>query len=286
MKTKSKTVWYISAIISMTFMGSLGFFVRNISASVEIITLARFGIGLVLLTLYLLATGKSQHFKTRFSYPTIFSGFFLALAVIFYFIAIQNTTLAAAVFLLYLGPVIATILTAIFLKEKLTFLNIVLLLCAFFGFFLLLEFDYEVISKWSRGEFYGSLAALMYALTILFNRMIHKDISPYTRTFYQFISALIILIPFALINFQTVPISDYSWLFAIGLIHGFIALLLYITAIKHLKAFEFGTVSYIEPVVASGIGFMVYNESIAVLQILGGVIILGCGFGQMVLEKK
>jgi len=60
---------------------------------------------------------------------------------------------------------------------------------------------------------------------------------------------------------------------AIGLFQGFLAISLFTFAVKHLKTFEYGTVSYIEPLIASLIGVFLYSESLTLFQFVGCTII-------------
>ncbi|TDJ03845.1 MAG: EamA/RhaT family transporter, partial [Deltaproteobacteria bacterium] len=133
--SNSKTIGYTAAIISTVLLGSVGIFVRNIEVDEYVITVARLGIGFLFLILFLLPKKDIPKLKLKnLSFPLISTGILLALTMLFYMKAINNTSLANAVFLLYLGPLIATGLTAIFLKEKFTYLNVGLLCLAFLGF--------------------------------------------------------------------------------------------------------------------------------------------------------
>jgi len=70
------------------------------------------------------------------------------------------------------------------------------------------------------------------------------------------------------------------------LFQGFLATTLLVTAIKYLKTIEYGTISYIEPLVASIIGFMLYSEQLSSLQFIGYAIVLSVGVLQIVSTKK
>ncbi len=286
--SNSKTIGYTAAIISTVLLGSVGIFVRNIEVDEYVITVARLGIGFIFLIIFLIPRREIPRLRLRnFSLSLISTGILLALTMLFYMKAINSTSLANAVFLLYLGPLIATGLTAIFLKEKFTYLNVGLLCLAFLGFLFLLEFKLSFSLYNSQGFLWGVGAAICYALYIVLNRIIPSDTNSMTRSFYQFLFGLIIMLPFLFTTTNlSITIKDIYWLIGIAFFQGFLAITLIIIAIKNLKAVEYGTISYIEPLVASLIGFILYSEQLSTLQLIGCAIVFSGGLIQVVITKN
>ncbi len=286
--SNSKTIGYSAAIISTVLLGSVGIFVRNIEVDEYVITVARLGIGFLFLIIFLLPKNNIPKLKLKnFSFPLISTGILLALTMLFYMKAISSTSLANAVFLLYLGPLLATGLTAIFLKEKFTYLNVGLLSLAFLGFLFLIEFKFSFNFSNSQGFLWGIGSAIFYALYIVLNRIIPSDINSMTRSFYQFLFGLIIMLPFLFTTTNlSITIKDVYWLTGIAFFQGFLAITLIILAIKNLKAIEYGTISYVEPLVASLIGFILYNEKLTMLQLIGCAIVFTGGLIQVVKTKN
>lgn len=286
--SNSKTIGYTAAIISTVLLGSVGIFVRNIEVDEYVITVARLGIGFIFLIIFLIPRREIPRLRLRnFSLSLISTGILLALTMLFYMKAINSASLANAVFLLYLGPLIATGLTAIFLKEKFTYLNVGLLCLAFLGFLFLLEFKLSFSFYNSQGFLWGAGAAICYALYIVLNRIIPNDVNSMTRSFYQFLFGLIIMLPFLFTATNpSITIKDIYWLIGIAFFQGFLAITLIIIAIKNLKAVEYGTISYIEPLVASLIGFILYSEQLSTLQLIGCAIVFTGGLIQVVITKE
>jgi drug/metabolite transporter (DMT)-like permease len=71
-----------------------------------------------------------------------------------------------------------------------------------------------------------------------------------------------------------------------GFFQGFLAVTLMIFSIVYLKAYQYGTISYLEPVVASLAGLVLYDETITLQQALGGILILSSGVTQILLAVK
>lgn len=283
----TKLTGYIAVILSTVLLGAMGIFVRNISANGYVITFARLGVGLLFLIVFLLLRGELKNIQLKYlSFSLAATGILLAVTSLCYINAINNTTLANAVFLLYLGPLLGVGLTSLFLKEKFTPLNALLLIFAFVGFLFLLEFKISFNKTDSIGNLWGGGAALCYALYVVFNRNIQENVPTLTRSFYQLLIGTLVIVPFLDATLFDVTTKDIYWLVAIGFFHGFFAFSLIILALKHLKAVEYGTISYIEPIIASLIGFLIYSESLTLFQSIGCAIVLIGGIIQIVTSNK
>jgi drug/metabolite transporter (DMT)-like permease len=81
-------------------------------------------------------------------------------------------------------------------------------------------------------------------------------------------------------------LEDLPWLLAAGFFQGFLGLTFMIFAIRHLTVYEFGILSYLEPVTATLIGVMIYAEPMSPLQAVGGSLILLSGLAQIWLTQS
>lgn len=195
--SSNKNLGYATSIFASILLGCEGIYVRNINIDEFIITIARLGIGLIFIALYLLV--RNQFPKIEFkdiSFPLIISGLLLGLIMFFYMQAINLIPLSSAVFLLYLGPIIAVGISYLIFKEPATKLNFILIALAFVGFLCLLEFKISFDLSKSKGVLLGAAAGLCYALYIVLNRRIPNNIDSMHRSFYQFLFGFIILLPF------------------------------------------------------------------------------------------
>ncbi|MFT5169444.1 MAG: drug/metabolite transporter (DMT)-like permease [Lysobacterales bacterium] len=274
---------YTAAIVSTILLGSIGIFVRNVTASATVITFTRVGFGLVFLTLFIILTKGIKQLKlAKFSLPLLITGVLLALTSLCYINAINHTSLANAVFLLYIGPIIAVGMATILLKEKFTALSGGLLCLAFLGVLFILEFNISFNKTETTGLLWGIGAALCYALYIILNRNISEQIPALTRSFYQLLAGTLVIVPFLDGGLFSLTTQEIYWLAAMGFFQGFLAFSFIIFALKHLKAIEYGTISYVEPIVASLIGFAFYAEVLTPLQCVGCVIVFSGGIIQVV----
>jgi len=285
--SNSKIIGYTAGIISSILLGLSGVFIRNITSDEYILTFVRLGLSIFFLLPFLLAKKNIWNMEIKKALFLLLStGSLVSLTILCYTNAVRNISLINAVFLLYLAPIISVGISTIFLKEKLNFISGILLFFTFLGFLFLLNFDFFNIND-SRGYLWGVLSAICHALYIVFNRKITPNIPLLVRMFYQFLFGAITMLPFVInSSFFSISIQDVYWLIATSFLQGFLALSLLTLAIKNLKVIEYSVLSYIDPLVASLIGFMFYCEELTLFQLIGCVIIFTTGIMQVFATKN
>ena len=129
-----------------------------------------------------------------------------------------------------------------------------------------------------KGIFLGLGAAVLYATVILINKKI-GEIDGIGRTFLQFISAIIVLTPYVLFKsgFNLIGLDPTGWLslLVLGIVHTGMTYSVYFSSLPLLKGSEISLLSYIDPLTAMLISAFVLSEPTTLLQIAGGVLILG-----------
>lgn len=266
----------ISAILAALFMGTMGIFSRKSGLGAEVVTFFRLFLGALFLTLFLIIKKQTNSITSRPSWPVIISGTFLAGLIIFYTIAMNLTTLANAVMLLYLAPLVASIMAHIFLGEKLNRTSILLIITAIFGFAMMMEFkiNFSSGSGHLTGLGFGLLSMFCYAAFILTNRVIKDNIHVYTRSFYQLLTGTVCLIPFLVSTAPEILPGQWLWLAGAGFFPGFLGILLAVIALKKLSTSTFGTLSYLEPISVVIYGWIIFDEPLSLLQFCGCTIIM------------
>jgi len=281
-------VWYLAAITGTGLMATLGAFVRQVSAGNELtIALGRFSIGFVCLAALRGLRGRpADEQPLRLTWPLLASGLALAIFVVCYFRAVVSGTLASAAFLLYLGPLIASTLAALWLGEGFSRTSGLLLGCALLGTLFITEFRLPTGADEIEGLVFGFLSGLFYGLfLVLNNQKMQAGGSSQARTSAQFLVASLVMLPVVAASGVSLEPLDIPWIVAVGVLHGFVALTLVIAALGHLKTVEYGTIAYGEPVAAALIGVFAYHESIAPLQIAGCLLVLGAGIARVLIRE-
>ena len=284
---KNRVRGILSAVFATIFMGSLGVFVKNLSISPIVITFFRLFIAAVLIFFTILIKGKIKELKNMPSKELFLSGFSLTANIVFYIIAIQKTSMSNAVFLLYLGPIFASLIAFLFLGESLRGIDILSLLMALAGILFMLKFKFNIGKEELSGIVCGVLAGISYGVLIVSNRMIKQDVHLLIRGFYQFVIGFLILLPMCISLFKVdIILENIKVLLAIGFINGFLGITLMFNAIKNLKSVEYGVFSYLEVAYAVLFGVIFFSETVDIFKIIGGIFILFAGLLQVLKTHK
>ncbi|MEU4692885.1 DMT family transporter [Actinoplanes sp. NPDC023714] len=136
------------------------------------------------------------------------------------------------------------------------------------------------------GDRYGLLgagmvltAAISYAVATMLVQRRASDVPPETLTVGTTVIATVVLLPFALMNLPAGPVSTGSWsaLVALGVFCTAVALLAFYRLIGLAGPTRAGLVTYVNPVVALGLGVVLLHEPIGPATIAGfALIVVGC----------
>lgn len=268
-------------VASMTIFGTLGLFVRNIPVSSGELALYRAILAAALIAVFLLATKQKIPFANiKKEVPLLLaSGVAMGINWILLFEAYKYTTVSVATLSYYFAPVIVTAVCPILFREKLTGKQIICFAMSTLGLVMITGIGemagggLDIV-----GILFGLGAAVFYAAVILLNKFI-KNVEGIHRTFLQFLSAIVVLLPYvALTGGITLGSLDGAgWinLLVVGLIHTGVTYCMYFSSLKELPGQKAAILSYMDPLVAVLISVTVLGEEMTLWQALGGVLILG-----------
>ena len=268
-------------IISMTVFGTLGLFVRYIPLSSGELALSRAILAIAIIGSYLLLTRQKIPFSAvKKDLPLLLlSGAAMGINWILLFQAYKYTTVSVATLSYYFAPVLVTVLCPVIFKERMRAKQWLCFLMSTVGLAMLtVTGGMEKGKSDLTGILFGLGAAVFYASVVLLNKFI-KGVGGIHRTFLQFVSATMVLIPYVLLSgsFGLGSLNGVGWasLVTVGLFHTGITYCLYFSALKELPGQKAAILSYIDPLVAVLVSVAVLHETITVWQIIGGVLILG-----------
>lgn len=267
-------------IASMAIFGTLGVFTRNIAVTSGELALYRAVLAISLIAVYLVCT--KQNINLRASKKELvlllFSGAAIGINWILLFEAYKYTTISAATLSYYFAPVIVTVICPILFHEKLTGKQIFCFIMSTLGLIMITGTSNIRDKRDFIGILFGISAAIFYAAVIILNKFI-KNIDGIHRTFLQFLSAIIILVPYVLltsgIHLGNLDIKGWGNLLIVGLFHTGITYCMYFSSLKELAGQEASILSYIDPLVAVLISVLILGETMSIAQAIGGVLILG-----------
>ena len=268
-------------VISMVVFGTLGLFVRNISVSSGELALYRAILAALLLLIYFVATKQAIPFrKIRRELPLLLlSGVAMGFNWILLFEAYKYTTVSVATLSYYFAPVIVTVACPILFKEKMTGKQWICFAMSTLGIILITGVgDMKTGSNHLLGIAFGLGAACFYAVVILLNKFI-RNVEGIHRTFLQFIAAVLVLIPYvgvtSGVTLSKLDITGWICLLVVGLVHTGITYCLYFSSLKELPGQGAAILSYIDPLVAVLVSVLLLRESLSLMQMVGGLLILG-----------
>ena len=208
---------------------------------------------------------------------------------ILYFEAAQIVSLSMTSVLLYTAPFFVVILSMFVFKERLTKQKGLSLIMAFTGCLLISGIIGSSEGFNATGFLLGLGSGIGYALYTIFSKFALRKYHAFTLTFYTFLVAGICLIPFSdLPHMADVAVNvdgALIWMLALGLLITTLPYFLYNFGLHGLDAGIASVMAFIEPMVATIAGFLIYDESptpanfLGIVMILLAVILLNIQFG-------
>lgn len=278
----TRKIGFIQIILSGIFFGFLGFFGKmayrqNITPG-ELLSLRYFISALLTGIVILLTNPKSLFNLSRFEIVTsLLLGIFgYALFSSFYFIALTGLSASLTVLLLYTYPIIVTLLSRLFLKEKLGRLGALALALVCIGVVGLVWGEWSI----SQPKFllYGFGSAFFYALYIIYSRQYLNKVAALPSSFYVQLGAGVIL---SILNFWDQPHrpfdilnSHFSMIISMALLCSFLAMTLFLAGLQKIKSTEASILSMTEPISGVIIATLFLGEQIKFIQIVGAILIL------------
>lgn len=289
MRAKSGSVVFLwAAALSAVFMGTIGAISLYAGAGAETVTFYRLFIGALLMAAYLFASGQRSKVLMWPGGKVLVTGAFLAGFVMFYILAIEYTSMANAVMVMYLAPVTASVVAHFFLGERLTTASIGLIGFALLGFAMMMEFNFSLSGRAEEaiGLVYAGCAMLCYSAFMLTNRLIDDRIHVLSRSGFQMLAGAMCMLPLMLIKGESIAMAQWGWLIAAGLVPGFLAIMLAVVALRELPAATFGTLAYLEPITVVAIAWVLFDQSLNTLQLSGCLLIILSGIAQAWLSTR
>lgn len=268
----SRGVWQMS--LAMIISGSIGAFVLLSGLPVIDVVFWRCLIGAVTLLLFILLSRQPFSRLTRLTLAlAILGGVALVINWLLLFAAYSRVSIGMATVVYNTQPFMLVLLSMM-LGEKVSAVKWAWLLLAFSGVVILLSS--ELTPAHSDNLVTGIVlalgAAFFYALTAIIARKL-QPLPAQHIAFIQVIVGTVMLLP--LVHAPEFN-SHFPWhyLLILGVVHTGIMYQLLYSAIQKLPTPVTGSLSFIYPLVAILVDYLVFHHALAPLQLAGGVLIL------------
>ncbi|RXT03811.1 DMT family transporter [Ammoniphilus sp. CFH 90114] len=195
-----------------------------------------------------------------------------ALYLTAYFYTIAMIPLTDAVILVHLSPIFVILLSAIFLKDKISSDAMFFLFIAFAGATLLLKpYQFE---SYTMDAFVGILSALFAAGAAISIRHLTKKHHSYEIIFYFLAIATVISVPLMWNDFVMPNLLELFYLILIGVV-SLLGLIFLTKAFTHENAIVVEVTRYIGIAFNAMWGYLLFAEVPDLLTVVGGVLIVG-----------
>ncbi|UCG36904.1 MAG: DMT family transporter [Candidatus Bathyarchaeota archaeon] len=199
--------------------------------------------------------------------------FATALQRIAYFHAVDLTTVTVAVILFYTYPVLVTIYSSLYFKERITYLTIFSIFAAVLGVALVVRtYDISHLAFSLSGVAAGVLSSVLFALFFLVTKGLRKSYTSWTLILWGDGVGALALVPLVLISLSEIlgyPMELWLLILAIAWLPSLIAYLMYSHALKYVRSTEGSTLGVLEPLSAASFSAIILAESFELLQVVG-----------------
>lgn len=263
--------------VSAIAFGAMAIFARQAyagGADVVAILLLRFSIAAATMVVITLALGRRWPRGRNLAILAAMGGVGYVAQSLAFFSALNYASAGLVALLLYLYPFLVTVLGAMLFGQPLGRGRLLAVLAALLGTALTLGGG---LAGQPLGVVLGVSAALIYSLYILAGGRVLAYEDPIAAVTVVMSAAALTFALIALVQPPQFPTTVPSWLavVAIALLCTVVAMLGFFIGLRRLGAADAATLSTLEPVVTIVLAAIFLGEPFALLQIVGGAIILG-----------
>ena len=280
----------IKLVLVMIIWGSLGVFTRSIPLSALSLAFLRAFIALPVL-FAAMKMKKADKVKWQLLIPYLISGALLGFGWLSLFYGFKHTSISSAVMIYNMCPVYVMIFAPLILKETISKIQIAVIFVSFLGLFLIVGHNLSEGYGY-MGLVLSAVSGIFYAIIVFINRSIKVRVDNQTATFAQIFTAMIVLLPFVLIDgniFTVVSLNAAAVIYTVllGVLHTGVAYTLFFSLYAHMKSVEIVSYSYLEPLFGILFSVLFVGETLTIPQIIGGILILGSTYiGEILKDRK
>ncbi|MCM0649217.1 DMT family transporter [Clostridium swellfunianum] len=203
---------------------------------------------------------------------------------VLFFIAVKYTSAINSSIIGASNPIITSILSIIFLKDKLTYKRILGIILSFTGVFLTLtNANLSVIKSFSfnYGDIIMLLAVFMWASYGVFSKWVMPRYSPIILTFYSFLFCTILIIPFVVYEMpweliNSIPYYSFIAVIYMSIFPSVVGYLVQQISIKQIGPSKTSIFINLVPIFSIILSVLILKETLNPIKLLtAALIILG-----------
>lgn len=287
MQKRTRNAALVEGVIAGAFFGTAAVFIRLLKG-VDVFSIAFWRLIIAAVALAVILSFLKKSFSLNLVKQNLkdlaILGVFLGLHFIFFVSAVQDTTILNATVLVNTAPIFSMFVSAFLFNSKPSRWAVLGLTVSFIGICIIALTDALTrtqsvgFSLHLKGDLEAVLAAVVEAFYLNLGRKTRSQM-PILSTMLPvyLLSALVvgaISVPVgASLAFPT-EISLILFIIGLGVLPTAVSHTLYFSSLSNLKSFETATMALLEPIGATALGVVIFEEIPGALFVLGGFLIL------------
>lgn len=278
MKDFKSIVYVAVGACSYGVLATIVKYANDLGIKTSALTFLQFFVGflvLVLLNRFKKNSGKSEKIKTSSKIKLMVWGTALGLTTTLYYLSIQYIPVSLGIILLMQSIWISLIIEIFITKKKPSFYKIISVVIALTGTLLATNiFNQNVIIDF-RGLLLGFGAGISYSIAIFASSSIESQVSSSIRSQYLVLGGLILVVLFWNIDIiKNINLSSLPWGILIAIFGTILPPLLFTKGIPKTGIALANIIASLEIPVSILSAIIILNESVAIIQWIGVLIIL------------
>ena len=222
------------------------------------------------------------HLKSQYPLLQILRGSLLLVTTCFMFSGLAYLPFAENIAIYMIGPVITTILAFFILKEKISFLQIIVVIVGLIGAIIIADPNSQ---SFNLAIIFPFLAALCFAFFTISTKFLNSSDSNQTTLLFTAITGTFLSAPFIIIFWKWPSLNETILMFCLGLL-ATIGHFFFIEALKVINASFAAPFVYLTVMLAAFWGYIIYNEVPNQNTIIGAFLIIIAGIIITQLKKR
>lgn len=261
--------------VALVFLSTSGILGKLITIDPLYAIVGRCIIAAAVLYLYIRYKNLNLQFKAKEIRFWLLSGAFFGLHMVFYFYAIQASTVAIAFIALFTYPFVTTLLEPFFFRQRLDIFNLFSAILITTGIIVMTP-SLDLKNNTTLGVVLGVIAATLLALRNLMSKqyMQGRQTSGSVIMYYQLIISVVVIAPalfFVNLHFK---LPDLGYIALLGIVTTAIGHTIFITKIRYFKASTQSIISGLQPIYGIIWAVLIIGEKLPVQTIIGGTLII------------
>jgi len=263
---------------SVLLFGGTALFSKLIGLSALDITVYRTGVAAIVLFILLTLQKKQITLASAKDYSVaILLGVVVGIHWVTYFAGMQMAGVTVGIIAFFTYPVITVFLEPLLSRSKISrkpkVKDIVVAVIVLIGIFLLIP-EINLGNQATLGIATGILSAFFFSLRNILHKNYFSHYSGPHTMLYQTLVAFLMLGLF--IDVPPMEVTKHDWLLIVlvGVVFTAMPHALFASSLRHLSATTAGLISCLQPLYGGVLAFLLLNERVNVLTVIGGLLVI------------